>query len=148
MRTFLDQIRNNPVEAARYHNLKSALSEYSELFRGRKIFDFGASNGLSAAVLVELGAAEVVGVEPDLKRVANGKEILQKLGYSDKVTLHHITDTANLPFDDGSMEVCIGNAVLEHIPQPRAAYVRELWRVLSPGGILFVNETPNKYPLL
>ncbi len=40
---------------------------------------FGASNGLSIAVLMELGAVEVFGVEPDADRVKDGKQILQNL---------------------------------------------------------------------
>src|SRR2546430_11162493 len=37
------------------------------------------------------------------------------------------------------------NAVFGHIPQPRDAHIREIWRVLAPRGKLLVNETPNKY---
>jgi hypothetical protein len=37
------------------------------------------------------------------------------------------------------------NAVLEHIPPAgRGVHLRELWRVIVPGGRLFIGETPNR----
>ncbi len=53
--------------------------------------------------------------------------------------------TKNLPFNDGSFDVVLVNAVLEHIPQPRLSYIREIWRVLAVNGYIIINESPNKY---
>ena len=135
----------NEVEHARYRRLRESMRPCAHLFEGKRVLDFGASYGLSAAVLIEFGASYVWGVEPEKWRVEKGKEFMSRLGIADRVELVHLEDTRKLPLDDESFGFILANAVFEHIPQPRTAYIRELWRVLAPGGILMVRETPNKY---
>ena len=95
--------------------------------------------------LIRVGASEVVGVEPNPLRVKEGRALIAKAAPGAKAFLTHTPDTAALPFVDGEFRFILANGVLEHIPQPRDSYVRELWRVLAPDGHLMVNETPNKY---
>jgi SAM-dependent methyltransferase len=47
--------------------------------------------------------------------------------------VHVVCDLAALPFEDGSIDGIISEAVLEHVPDP-AAHVAEIRRVLRPGG--------------
>ena len=133
------------TERARYRTLVDALSARQALFSGQRVLDFGASWGLSAVALALLGAAEVVGVEPSLSRIQQGRTFLARAAPAAKVSLVHTPDTAALPFADGAFVFILANGVIEHIPQPRHPYLRELWRVLSPGGHLMISETPNKY---
>lgn len=133
------------VEHKRYQELREALRPFRNLIEGRRVLDFGASYGLSAAVLIELGASFVWGVEPEAWRVEKGAEFMSRLGITDSVALSHVEDTTRLDAPDSSFGFILANAVFEHIPQPRAPYVRELWRLLVPGGTLMVRETPNKY---
>lgn len=142
---FLEYVKDEPIEQQRYLTLKDTLSSFCDLFRDRRVLDFGASYGLSICALLQLGAGEVVGVEPDELRVRRGRKILENIGYNGRGSLHHVRDTTQLPLEDGSFDVVIANAVLEHIPQPRLRYVEQLWRVLKTGGHFIVNETPNKY---
>lgn len=123
------------IEQVRYDTLLNTLAGYAPLFRGKRVLDFGASSGLSMLALSSLGAGEVWGVEPGAERVDR----------SSVPNLLHIANTRSLPFSDGRFDFVLCNAVLEHIPQPRTEYIREMWRVLAPGGYLLVNETPNKY---
>ncbi len=52
-----------------------------------------------------------------------------------------------LPFRTGTFNLTIGMWVLEHLPRPKQA-LREVWRVLAPGGH-FVFITPNaQHPLI
>lgn len=138
-------MNENPVEQQRYLTLRNTLAEFAALFRGRSVLDYGASYALSTCALLELGAGEVIGVEPDAERVRRGQEILRDLEYTDRASLHHVPDTTRLPVADGAAEIVIANAVIEHIPQPREPFLREIWRVLAKGGHFIVNETPNKY---
>lgn len=133
------------VEQARYRTLEETLASLRGLFEGRRVLDFGASYALSVCALLELGAAEAVGVEPDAERVRLGRELLARTDHGSRATLYQVADTRRLPFAAGSFDVVLANAVFEHIPQPREAYLREVWRVLRRGGFLVVNETPNKY---
>lgn len=45
-----------------------------------------------------------------------------------------------LPFADGSLRVIVSQEVFEHLPDPWAA-IREVRRVLAPGGLLYL-QTP------
>ena len=143
--SYLDYLKNDPIEYQRFLTLRRTLENLKTFLAGRSVFDFGASYGLSACAYVEIGASRVVGVEPDPLRVSRGNQIIQELGLSDKITLSQTTSTDRLQFQDDSFDTVFANAVLEHIPEPRARFVREMWRILKPGGHLIINETPNKY---
>jgi SAM-dependent methyltransferase len=95
--------------------------------------------------LIRRGASEVVGVEPNALRAKEGQSLVAKAAPDAKAFLIHTPNTALLPFVDGEFKFILANGVLEHIPQPRGLYIRELWRVLAPDGHLMINETPNKY---
>jgi 2-polyprenyl-3-methyl-5-hydroxy-6-metoxy-1,4-benzoquinol methylase len=45
------------------------------------------------------------------------------------------------PFEDASVDVVMAVEILEHLENPRS-FLRELWRVLEPGGVAIVS-TPN-----
>ncbi|MCB0325165.1 MAG: class I SAM-dependent methyltransferase [Bdellovibrionales bacterium] len=136
---------DSETERGRFRTAMEALAEWQELFVGKRVLDFGCSWGTSVIALACLGAAEVRGVEPDADRVTHGKQFLAALGLDQRASLAHLSDTQALPFDIASFDVVLANAVFEHIPQPRGSYIKEVWRVLKPGGALIVNETPNKY---
>lgn len=51
-----------------------------------------------------------------------------------------INDAHHLPFDDGSFDVVIAQAVLEHVVDPYRC-VEEIYRVLKPHGMVYA-ETP------
>jgi|RhiMetdeSRZDD1v2_1073273.scaffolds.fasta_scaffold07280_9 cyclopropane fatty-acyl-phospholipid synthase-like methyltransferase len=133
------------TERGRYENLFNTLSERKSLFAGHRVLDFGASWGTSMIALISLGAREVVGIEPSRERIEQGHRLLAKAIPGAQALLIHAADTAALPFVDGEFMFILANGVLEHIPQPRDPYIRELWRVLAPGGHLMISETPNKY---
>ena len=133
------------TERWRYENLFRTLTAWGVLFKGRRVLDFGASWGTSALALIHAGAREVVGIEPDLSRVEKGRALVSAAAPGAKISLLHIPDTAALPFADNEFPFVLTNGVLEHIPQPRDSYIRELWRLVAPGGHLMVTESPNKY---
>jgi len=51
--------------------------------------------------------------------------------------LDAIGDLSRLPFADGAFDACVNIVTLEHVKEP-AAVVRELGRVLRPGGRLLL----------
>ena len=80
-------------------------------------------------------AARVVGLDIEWERVRNGRQAgLRSLlaGAAER-----------LPFHEGSFDLVLSHEVLEHVQDDRAA-VREIIRVLRPGGRL-VLFTPNRW---
>lgn len=48
-----------------------------------------------------------------------------------------IADVYKLPFEDNSVDAVIAESLLEHLKEPERA-VKEILRVLKPGGILYI----------
>ena len=112
---------------------------------GRRVLDFGCGCGSSTLVLARLGAAQVVGVEPDKEFVAVARLRVRDSGLAERIAVYHVPETTALPFDDGRFDAVVMNAVLEHIPPgTRQSHLREIWRVIAPGGRLLIGETPNR----
>jgi SAM-dependent methyltransferase len=112
---------------------------------GQRVLDFGCGCGASTLCLARLGAASVVGIEPNPIFADAARLRVRDSGLVDRVDIRHIAETQALPFEDGSFDAVVMNAVLEHIPPAaRREHLREIWRVIAPNGHLFIGETPNR----
>lgn len=59
---------------------------------------------------------------------------------------HHcavVADAFSLPFADGTFDCVISSEVIEHVPDP-AAFLKELLRVLKPGGRCIISTPYNE----
>jgi ubiquinone/menaquinone biosynthesis C-methylase UbiE len=63
------------------------------------------------------------------------------------LTAHISDDPVKLPFPDGYFAAVLSCGVLEHVQYPEAS-LKELHRVLRPGGRLFVYKLPNRFSYL
>jgi ubiquinone/menaquinone biosynthesis C-methylase UbiE len=54
-----------------------------------------------------------------------------------------VADAERLPYDDGEFDLVVGHAVLHHLPEPEAA-LREIHRVLRPGGAVWILGEPSR----
>jgi ubiquinone/menaquinone biosynthesis C-methylase UbiE len=59
-------------------------------------------------------------------------------GLSTRIKLEQV-DAKSLPHADGVFDAVISNSIIHHIPDPRFS-LREMVRVLRPGGVLFVRD--------
>jgi SAM-dependent methyltransferase len=103
--------------------------------RGRRVLDVGCGQGTVLNYLPSLGA-RAVGIDvsfASLRRAATGA---RDLGHADRVRLSQ-ADAEGLPFRDGAFDVVVSFGVLHHTPDTQAG-VREIWRVLKPGGTAVV----------
>lgn len=55
-----------------------------------------------------------------------------------------VGDIHAIPLSDSSVDAVICRSVLEHVQDPQRA-MKELYRVLKPGGLLFI-QVPSTYP--
>ena len=100
---------------------------------GRRILDVGCGLGEDAAALARLvtPGGSVVGVDASRAMI---EEARTRHGAVEGLSFE-VADAAALPFDDASFDACRVDRVLQHIPDPAAA-IREMARVLRPGGLL------------
>jgi 2-polyprenyl-3-methyl-5-hydroxy-6-metoxy-1,4-benzoquinol methylase len=142
-----DEIERSENPAYMRRGLENLIRRYGIELAQKKILDFGCGAGAFALSLLRLGATRITGVEVDegllsvaesrLRDFFPGQFQLQKIGYID--------GTYRMPLEDGLFDVVWAHAVMEHVhPRQRADVVRELWRVLRPGGLLVVDATPNR----
>ena len=101
-----------------------------------RAYDVGCGFGRLTPVLSEF-AAVVVGFEREATLVATARQLLPALEFIEVASLE------TLPAPDASAELVMTFTVLQHMPDPQAeAVIREMARVLAPGGhVLVVEET-------
>lgn len=125
--------------------LETLINRFGTL-RGMRVLDIGSGSGSSALVLLDCGATHVTGVEPDMRFVDLARRRATDEGVADRVQFLHETDTTHLSFGDGEFDLVTFNAVIEHLPlKLRNAILREGYRCLKPGGLLVIDETPNRF---
>jgi O-antigen biosynthesis protein len=109
------------------------------LVRGRRVLDAGCGVGWGSQLMVEAGAAEVVGVDIAPTAVRASRDLCPLGRFL-------VGDVAQLPFAEDSVDVVICLETLEHTRQPGRA-LDEMRRVLRPDGHLVVSSpNPAVYP--
>jgi SAM-dependent methyltransferase len=97
---------------------------------GARVADLGAGHGGDCCALITAGARPIA---VDYRNHGYGptRQSLGVIGISFDVVLADATST--LPFVSQSLQGVLALNLIEHIPD-RAAFLRDLWRVLAPGG--------------
>jgi 2-polyprenyl-3-methyl-5-hydroxy-6-metoxy-1,4-benzoquinol methylase len=115
-------------------------------FEGKKILDFGCGTGASTCILGRiLPQSTIVGIDFRKDHIELAKERSQ-IYPEIKVSFQASPDTMTVPFETENFDFIVLNAVYEHLlPAERPLILKQLWTVLKPGGIIFINETPNSY---
>jgi Methylase involved in ubiquinone/menaquinone biosynthesis len=114
------------------------LLDYLELHDGETVLDCGCGMGVYLMYMGRLRRLNLVGVDGDLDRLhwAQREHVLASLS---NVDIHR------LPFADNSFDKVLMSEVLEHLADDRRA-LREVFRVLKPGGILALSVPHASYP--
>jgi 2-polyprenyl-3-methyl-5-hydroxy-6-metoxy-1,4-benzoquinol methylase len=114
---------------------------------GRKVLDFGSGTG-ALAVAVALRGASVTATDPTPVSLDACRWRAQYFGLDD-ARVHPVTvgTAPGLPFPDASFDVVTCNSVFEFIPTRRDDHVRELVRVLRPGGHLVISTENGLFPV-
>lgn len=135
----LDAILRNEADMA-YRRRARAMLEYLELRDGDRVLDGGCGMGFYLMAMSRLRALEMYGLDTDRSRLAWAR--------SENVGAVLVQgDLYELPFPDGFFDKVLLSEVLEHLPDDVSA-LRELARVLRPGGVLAISVPHANYPFL
>ncbi len=130
------------------HDLKwSVLSYVSEQqFQDKRILDFGCGSGGSSATLARmLPNTQIVGVELEARLLEVARARIQHYGFNN-ITFHVSPAPDKLPDQIGKFDFVMFSAVFEHLlPAERTELLPLIWSALKPGGVLFLNGTPNRH---
>jgi len=115
-----------------------------EMFEGKRVLDLGCGAAGKSLYYASLGAERVVGVDIVARYEREATELAKKLGYSSKF-LFLCASADSLPYPDGVFDTVMMNDFIEHAKDPEAV-IREAYRVLAPGGRIFINFPPYGHP--
>jgi ubiquinone/menaquinone biosynthesis C-methylase UbiE len=104
--------------------------------RGRNVLDVGCGDGTLTLAVARAGAASVVGCDIDPRMVSRA---ISRAGQEEKVVHYMVADAARLPFADQAFDLVTAIAVLAFVADAEGA-VREMARVLKPGGSLIIGD--------
>ena len=133
----LDRVLRNEADMA-YRRRTRILLEYLELRDGLSVLDCGCGMGFYLLALSRLRRLDLVGVDTDPIRLEQARRA------APAARLER-ADAARLPFDDRCFDRVLMTEVLEHVDDDLGA-LRELRRVLRPGGILAVSVPNARFP--
>jgi len=105
-----------------------------------RVLDIGCGIGLTDRTLAKR-FGELHGVDPAEEAVARAIELNPDVHY-------RVSDPGRLPHDDGAFDVAFAICVLHHVePADRSAFVRDMARVVRPGGLVALFEHNPRNPL-
>ena len=104
----------------------------AQLSAGDVVLDLGCGVGRLTRVLAER-AAHVHAIDVSAEMLEQARELNAHLT---NVSWHHGDGMTLHPIEDSSVDAVVSHVVFQHIPDPQITlgYVREMGRVLHPGG--------------
>ncbi len=129
-------------------SLETISFEHFPLQAGERVLDLGCGEGRHAISAYLTADVHVIGLDLSEHDLATARQRLSEFvgdeaPRSKSCTFVHGSGH-NLPFEDDSFDKVICAEVLEHIPDYES-FLREIRRVLKPGG-LFAVSVPRYFP--
>jgi SAM-dependent methyltransferase len=128
--------------------LKRQLFSYflPSAFAGKRILDFGCGTGASTFCLARLlPQSHVTGVDFDVHRIGLAQQIAD-LTELPNVGFRRSPSPMRLPAEIGPVDFIMMSAVYQHmLPAERRALMPLLWKLLTPGGALLINQTSHRW---
>ncbi|MFL5384233.1 MAG: class I SAM-dependent methyltransferase [Longimicrobiaceae bacterium] len=120
-----------------------------QLLRGRfdarrRVLDAGCGDGRNLVYLLQRGF-ECFGIDRDPAAVEHVRALAAELSADNPPGNFVVGELDRLPWGDGGMDAVLCSAVL-HFAADEAHFgrmVREMWRVLTPGGLFFARLASN-----
>lgn len=113
----------------------------------KSVLDVATGTGDLAIMMANYGIEKITGVDISQGMLNVGVEKVKKAGLDQKITLQ-VADGENLPFPENTFDaitISFGIRNFEDVPKG----LKDLYRVLKPGGQLVILEfsNPRKFPI-
>lgn len=113
--------------------------------RGASVIEIGCAEGGNLCAMAEHGARELVGTDIAEERLESAANIASKLGLDITFSSHDIIGEEPKPEWRNRFDVALLRDVIEHLDDATIA-LRNIRRVLKPGGVLYVTFPPYHSP--
>jgi SAM-dependent methyltransferase len=111
---------------------------------GHLMLDLGCGFGGRTVEFQRILGGHMIGLEIDSRMAAPALRFARSMGAAEVSFLVGVGEA--LPFKDNGLDAILSYDVLEHVRDPEAC-LRECWRALKPGGLLFLVFPPYFHPL-
>ncbi len=112
--------------------------------RGKAILEVGSGHGFTCVLFALLGAREVHGVEVVPSAIHVAEEVRRSVDPGLPVEFRLADATRGLLYADATFDVVMLVEVLSHVVMADlGAFLREVVRVLAPGGLLYLSDGNN-----
>lgn len=134
-------VRNGHLDISRFDGICATVDGYQPI-RGSVVLSSGCGSAGDLAVCLKMGASRVYGIEVDPGLHSLGQARFRGHPAADRIDLRRY-EGRELPYADATFDLIMSMHVVEHV-QDAEVYMRELFRVMRPGGVLFL-ELPNRH---
>jgi len=137
----LSRLERNDADPGNRRRIRAIL-EFLALAPGDRVLDCGCGLGwfLHVAAVMAPGT-RLVGVDPDRRRIDRAAAVARP------PALLVVGDGGRLPFPDAAFDKAVVAEVIEHVADD-VGLLREVWRVLTPGGMAAITVPHRPYPFL
>lgn len=121
--------------------------QFAELLQGSpyrpagrwRVLDVGTGTAqIPIEIVRRRSDVDIVAIDLSREMLKLGQRNLERAGVAAAIRLE-LVDAKRLPDPSASYDAVISNSIIHHIPEPLHS-LREMVRVLRPGGVLFVRD--------
>ena len=137
---------SNPKKFDGYLSLCWHLFQVTKAKNG-SVLDLGCGFGLMATILGLYGSREVVGYDLNVEKIELFKKLLLYLNLGTNNIKPVLGDSSKIEYPGEYFDVIIANEIISHVREIEET-IREVYRVLKPGGSFLIRDGNNSlFPL-